>query len=180
MRLQARETNYGARIDYVLVTRGLLPWIKHGDILSSLKGSDHCPIYIDLHDEVTLESGETVKLSDAMKQKDGMQPPRIAAKYWEELAGKQTMLSNFFGKRGSQQSPPAEVLPPSDSLPVSESASVLSQASATSSTTTDAHWDAPTPSQSTAKPAAKASTAFRPAPAAPMKRKPLSKSSKQD
>ena len=108
MKLQARETNYGARIDYVLVTRGLLPWIKHGDIQPSLRGSDHCPVYVDLHDELTLDSGETIRLSDAMKQKEGMQPPRIAAKYWEELAGKQTMLSSFFGKRGAQPSPPVE------------------------------------------------------------------------
>ncbi|KAH9933485.1 Endonuclease/exonuclease/phosphatase [Fomitopsis serialis] len=124
-RLQARETNYGARIDYVLVTRGLLPW-------ASLKGSDHCPIYVDLHDELALDSGETVKLSDMMKQTEGMQPPRIAAKYWEELAGKQTMLSSFFGKR-SAQSPAAETSPPSDavmvptpSLPPSQSSSTMS------------------------------------------------------
>ncbi|PCH36272.1 DNase I-like protein [Wolfiporia cocos MD-104 SS10] len=98
-KLQARETNYGARIDYVLVTKGLLPWVKHGDIQPSLKGSDHCPIYIDLHDELVLETGETVKLRDAMRQDQATQLPRLAAKYWDELAGKQTMLSAFFGKR---------------------------------------------------------------------------------
>lgn len=118
MKLQARETNYGARIDYVLVTKGLLPWIKHGDIQASLKGSDHCPIYIDLHDELTLESGETVTLHDAMKQDTIKDPPRIAAKYWEEFAGKQTVLSSFFGKRSEvrQQSGPGSQ--PSSDPPV--------------------------------------------------------------
>ena len=99
MKLQARETNYGTRIDYVLVTKGLLPWISGGDIQASLKGSDHCPIYVDLHDEITLESGETIALRDAMKQAaDLKDPPRIAAKYWDEFSGKQTVLSAFFSK----------------------------------------------------------------------------------
>lgn len=82
-----------------MVTKGLLRWIKHGDIQASLKGSDHCPIYIDLHDEITLESGEKLSLRDAMQQgTERRQPPRIAAKYWEEFSGKQTLLSTFFMK----------------------------------------------------------------------------------
>ncbi|KAI0369805.1 DNase I-like protein [Pilatotrama ljubarskyi] len=99
MRIQARETNYGTRVDYVLVTKGLLPWIQHGDIQPSLKGSDHCPVYIDLREEITVESGDTIKLRDAMKQTDGPRdPPRIAAKFWPEFSGKQTNLAAFFGK----------------------------------------------------------------------------------
>ncbi|KAI0630732.1 Endonuclease/exonuclease/phosphatase [Trametes polyzona] len=115
MKLQARETNYGTRIDYILVTKGLLPWIQHGDIQPSLKGSDHCPIYIDLRDEITLESGEVVKLRDAMKQTDPpCPPPRIAAKFWDEFSGKQTVLSAFFGKRAESEK---------NALPSSQSAS---------------------------------------------------------
>ncbi|PIL25220.1 transcription factor [Ganoderma sinense ZZ0214-1] len=99
MKLQARETNYGTRIDYVLVTKGLLPCISGGDIQASLKGSDHCPIYVDLHDQIILESGETIALCDAMKQSPDLKdPPRIAAKYWDEFSGKQTVLSAFFSK----------------------------------------------------------------------------------
>ena len=175
-KLQARETNYGARIDYVLVTRGLLPWIKHGDILPSLKGSDHCPIYVDLRDELTLESGEIITLSDAMKQKDGMQPPRIASKYWEELAGKQTMLSSFFGKRSAQQPPLEEVSPPDDLPSISEPLSTLSQTSA-SSVTTDTPVEASTSSQSTTKVTPRISITPRPVGAAPTKRKPTEKAS---
>ncbi|KAI0793803.1 Endonuclease/exonuclease/phosphatase [Fomes fomentarius] len=99
MKIQARETNYGTRVDYILVTKGLLPWISHGDIQPSLKGSDHCPIYIDLREEITLESGAAVTLRDAMKQSSSLrEPPRIAAKFWDEFSGKQTVLSAFFGK----------------------------------------------------------------------------------
>jgi AP endonuclease-2 len=114
-RISARESNYGARVDYVLVTRGLLPWIKHGDIQPSLKGSDHCPIYIDLHDEITLESGTTLTLRQAMGQ-DGepKEPPRIAAKFWDEFSGKQTSLKAFFGKHGNISPAPSDGLPPSD------------------------------------------------------------------
>jgi AP endonuclease 2 len=99
-KIQARETNYGTRVDYILVTPGLMKWIKHGDIQPSLKGSDHCPIYIDLHDEITLHSGETVTLRDAMQQSTASKDlPRIAAKYWEEYSAKQTKLSTFFSKK---------------------------------------------------------------------------------
>ncbi|RPD64027.1 DNase I-like protein [Lentinus tigrinus ALCF2SS1-7] len=102
MKLQARETNYGTRVDYILVSKGLLPWISHGNIQPSLKGSDHCPIFIDLHDEITLQSGETLSLRDAMKQTPGFkEPPRLAAKFWNEFAGKQTVLSAFFGKHAA-------------------------------------------------------------------------------
>ncbi|KAI0080227.1 DNase I-like protein [Panus rudis PR-1116 ss-1] len=97
-KISARATNYGTRVDYILVTRGLLKWIKHGDIQPSLKGSDHCPIYIDLHDEMTLESGEKILLRDVMKQNEERDLPRIASKHWDEFSRKQTLLSSFFTK----------------------------------------------------------------------------------
>lgn len=62
-----------------------------------------------------LESGETVTLRDAMQQTDvARDPPRLAAKFWDEFSGKQTVLSAFFGKRAvskdasnnEQQTPP--------------------------------------------------------------------------
>lgn len=56
-KLSARETNYGTRIDFVLVTPGLLPWIKAADTLPSIKGSDHCPVFVDFHDEITDADG---------------------------------------------------------------------------------------------------------------------------
>ena len=90
-----------SQIDYVLVTKGLLPWIKHGDIQPSIKGSDHCPIYVDLHEEIELD-GQKLNLREQMLGSDPpKQPPRIATRYWDEYSGKQTMLSNFF-KKGAQ------------------------------------------------------------------------------
>jgi AP endonuclease-2 len=106
MKISARETNYGTRVDYILVTPGILPWIKHGDIQPSLKGSDHCPIYIDLHDEITTDAGEQLFLRDVLPMDGNREnPPRLAARRWEEFSGKQTLLSTFFGK-GNNLHPP--------------------------------------------------------------------------
>jgi AP endonuclease-2 len=97
------------QIDYILVTKGLLPWIKHGDIQPSINGSDHCPIYVDLHEEIEVE-GHRFNLRERMLGGDPpKQPPRIATRYWDEYSGKQMMLSSFFGKKGTQ--PPATQKP---------------------------------------------------------------------
>ncbi|KAG2136066.1 Endonuclease/exonuclease/phosphatase [Suillus bovinus] len=106
MKISARETNYGTRVDYILVTPGMLPWIKHGDIQPSLKGSDHCPIYIDLHDEITTDAGERLFLRDVLPINGTREDlPRLAARRWEEYSGKQMLLSMFFGKGNKLPSP---------------------------------------------------------------------------
>ncbi|KAG8932754.1 Class II abasic (AP) endonuclease [Tulasnella sp. 417] len=99
--LSARGSNYGSRIDYILVTKGLLPWFKSGDIQADVLGSDHCPVYIDLHDEIVLPSGETRTLISAMAMDNPAprEPPRICAKFWDEFSGKQTLVSAFFTKK---------------------------------------------------------------------------------
>lgn len=85
----------------------MLPWFKHGDIQPTIKGSDHCPVYIDLHDEITTHDGTKLTLRDAMKLSvDGgddttRDAPRLASKYWDEYSGKQKLLSNFFGKKAA-------------------------------------------------------------------------------
>ncbi len=141
MKLQARETNYGTRVDYILATKGLLPWITHGDIQPSLKGSDHCPIYIDLRDEITLESGEILSLHEAMKQTpDLKEPPRIAARFWEEFSGKQTVLSSFFGKHAVSKQ--KGDMPPF-STPAPTPGSGADRATATSLPSPDAPTDTP-------------------------------------
>jgi exodeoxyribonuclease-3 len=44
----ARERNIGWRIDYVFVSKGLLKKVKKAFILPEVKGSDHCPVGIEL------------------------------------------------------------------------------------------------------------------------------------
>lgn len=45
VKLSARQGNYGSRIDFVLASEGLLPYILKSDIRPDIHGSDHCPVY---------------------------------------------------------------------------------------------------------------------------------------
>ncbi len=47
-RAGARKRNVGWRIDYVLVSPGMVGQIMHVDILNEVMGSDHCPVLLDL------------------------------------------------------------------------------------------------------------------------------------
>ncbi|KAJ1587419.1 hypothetical protein NDA12_000517 [Ustilago hordei] len=94
--IDARPANYGVRLDYTLVTEGLLPWIKGADIQADVYGSDHCPVYVDLFDEREVD-GKTVKLKDLMHGGVGRLPPALAACHYDEFSGKQRKLASFFG-----------------------------------------------------------------------------------
>ncbi|KAF5328238.1 hypothetical protein D9619_013429 [Psilocybe cf. subviscida] len=122
-KIGARASNYGTRIDFVLLTPKLVPWVKAADIQPQVKGSDHCPVFIDLHDEITQSDGTIVKLSDVLGLAVGEgkvpDPPRIAAKFWDEH--KQNLLSSFFGKSSKSESPSTTQTP---TLTVSANASV--------------------------------------------------------
>ena len=86
-----------------------MPWIKAADIQPSIKGSDHCPVFVDLHDEITTDTGGKVVLRDLMHMgadSAKREPPRLAVKYWPEFQGKQMLMSNFFTKRGAEAPPP--------------------------------------------------------------------------
>ncbi|KAF8449246.1 Endonuclease/exonuclease/phosphatase [Boletus edulis BED1] len=137
-KISARETNYGTRIDYILVTQGMLPWIKHGDIQPFLKGSDHCPIFIDLHDEITTPTGQMLSLRQVMLSDRGQtEPPRLAARCWDEFSGKQTLLSSFFAKGGKMTTAaPAASDATDDSQPPGSPSPCSSHASAILSTDT--------------------------------------------
>ncbi len=49
-RAGARAKNIGWRIDYFLVSESFLPQVKDAAILSSVFGSDHCPVSIDINE----------------------------------------------------------------------------------------------------------------------------------
>ena len=44
-----RERNIGWRIDYFFISPKLLPKVKSAGILPNVKGSDHCPVTLDLN-----------------------------------------------------------------------------------------------------------------------------------
>ena len=76
----ARSTNYGTRIDYVLVGQELVPFLVDACVMSDILGSDHCPVYAEL----------SIDLVPASK------PPSLCSSYWPECAGKQKKLSACF------------------------------------------------------------------------------------
>jgi len=47
-RAGARQRNVGWRIDYIMVSKVLLPHVKKSFILNDVVGSDHCPVGIEL------------------------------------------------------------------------------------------------------------------------------------
>jgi AP endonuclease-2 len=85
--MNARATNYGTRLDYVLIDLRLGGEMDDCIILKDVTGSDHCPVkaIIDL------------KFVKAPKC------PSFCTKYYPEFAGTQKKLSEFFSKKSFDQ-----------------------------------------------------------------------------
>lgn len=60
-----RPANNGSRIDYVLCSEGLINWVVDSNIQEGLHGSDHCPVYATLADELEAD-GKKLYLLDRM------------------------------------------------------------------------------------------------------------------
>ncbi|KFM68318.1 DNA-(apurinic or apyrimidinic site) lyase 2, partial [Stegodyphus mimosarum] len=80
----ARLTNYGTRIDYVLLSSNLLPLLMNCDILSDYDGSDHCPVTAVLKCESVSEKS--------------VQLPSICTRLWPEFCGRQQTIQSFLQK----------------------------------------------------------------------------------
>lgn len=114
-----RPANYGTRLDYVLITPGLLPWVRDANILPSVMGSDHCPAFVDFYDQIEVPGRGTVhiweELNAGRTRTDAPPPPpAFAARYFDEFSGRQKKLSSFFGKKVEGAEP---ALLPSASAP---------------------------------------------------------------
>jgi len=46
--MKAREKNIGWRIDYFVVSERLFPRVRDSRILTTIMGSDHCPVEMEL------------------------------------------------------------------------------------------------------------------------------------
>lgn len=102
----------GARIDYILLTPGLIPWVAHSDIMPEIKGSDHCPVYVDFHDTLEIEGRGTVSIWDEMnpgRSRNGDPPvaPPLAIRHADDFSGKQPSLASWFGPKSSTPKPRA-------------------------------------------------------------------------
>ncbi|KAI8576033.1 hypothetical protein K450DRAFT_258577 [Umbelopsis ramanniana AG] len=102
-KIDARASNYGTRIDYVLASKGLEPWFKYSDIQPDFRGSDHCPVYADFHDVIEKCDPVGTKMADHIRDhltSDICSDPcQIAAVNFEEYSNKQKKLSNFFSAK---------------------------------------------------------------------------------
>lgn len=114
-KINARGTNYGTRIDYILASEGLLKWIKHCDIRPDIYGSDHCPVVAELHDEINDPLKGSIKLWDVMNpgrtQGQDIDPPKLAA---INSYGGQGSLGGWVVKGGA---PSGQPLAPSPAAP---------------------------------------------------------------
>lgn len=131
--IPSRETNYGSRIDYILATPGLLPWIKSCDIQPHILGSDHCPVVAQLHESITGPDGNPVYLWDLINvpgrsrdpQTAAPDPPKLAARFYTEFGAEQRLLSTFFGKRPGTVTNPVTISPATLAIQAGLSASIV-------------------------------------------------------
>ncbi|KAG4067278.1 hypothetical protein HA402_000269 [Bradysia odoriphaga] len=79
-RTNARQNNYGSRIDYIMVDKELSTYLEKAEVHSDIYGSDHCPISATFHTLIPVPAEK---------------PPLDAAKYYKEFCGKQTNLKRF-------------------------------------------------------------------------------------
>ncbi|KAF9908098.1 Class II abasic (AP) endonuclease [Linnemannia zychae] len=127
--INARPSNYGTRLDYILVTEKLVPWFKSCDRQPQVVGSDHCPVVAELATELAAElvmdkeklfatqqgqaDKEKILLQDVLDSYGGTTDHPLAARYFDEFSGKQQKLSAFFKKpaapsQGSGASTPTD------------------------------------------------------------------------
>jgi AP endonuclease 2 len=125
-KINARPGNFGSRIDFVLVTESMRSWIKDANIQEGLLGSDHCPVFADFHDRVTLEDGE-VAFADIMNPPgsfvDGerteewklQDAPSLSAKKMPEFDKRRNIMSMFSASKSPAKLPIKST--PEDSTP---------------------------------------------------------------
>lgn len=78
----ARKTNYGRRLDYILVDTELLPYVSDCAIMAEVEGSDHCPVVVTFNCDPVPSSI----------------CPQLSSKYMPKFKGQQQKLSFFFTK----------------------------------------------------------------------------------
>ena len=109
-KINARPGNYGSRIDFVLVSERMQPWIKDANIQEGLLGSDHCPVFADFYDTVQLDQHETVfadiinppgVFEDGLRKREWkvQNVPAFSAKRMPEFDKRRSIMSMFVGTK---------------------------------------------------------------------------------
>jgi AP endonuclease-2 len=99
-KINARPGNYGSRIDHILCSIGMKDWFQEANIQEGLMGSDHCPVYAILKDDVELD-GNKMNIFDMMNPpgvfKNGQRIRKITTKDHPPFSGK--LLPEFDKRR---------------------------------------------------------------------------------
>lgn len=96
---RARETNFGVRIDLMVVDRQFYDECVQGvGLLCDVHGSDHCPASLDIRDDLFREAGLPDRVGAARE------PPRFCTKFYKRFNAKQSTMSSFLSKPCSSDS----------------------------------------------------------------------------
>lgn len=90
---RARETNFGVRIDLILVDRQFYDEdVERVGLHCEVLGSDHCPVSLDIRDDPFVQFG----LNGGVRSiRD---PPAFCTKFYKRFVAKQSSISSFLGK----------------------------------------------------------------------------------
>ncbi|KAL8675264.1 MAG: hypothetical protein Q9168_000385 [Polycauliona sp. 1 TL-2023] len=99
-KVNARPGNYGSRIDYVLSSLDMKTWFSESNIQEGLMGSDHCPVYAVVKDQIDID-GKMVHNLDMMNPPgmflNGVRQREYSAKDMLLMSGK--LIPEFDGRR---------------------------------------------------------------------------------
>ncbi|KAL8889930.1 MAG: hypothetical protein Q9215_002855 [Flavoplaca cf. flavocitrina] len=99
-KVNARPGNYGSRIDYVLGSLEMRTWFSDSNIQEGLMGSDHCPVYAVIKDQIDI-NGETVHTLDMINPPGmflgGLRQREYSTKDMLPMSGK--LIPEFDGRR---------------------------------------------------------------------------------
>ncbi|KAL5014232.1 hypothetical protein ScPMuIL_008502 [Solemya velum] len=85
----ARQTNYGNRIDYILMNKSFVEVsLVDSVVMQEIEGSDHCPVKVEIN----------------ANNINPAKPPPLCTQFMPEFSGKQQKLSNFFIKMKRDES----------------------------------------------------------------------------
>ncbi|XP_067938949.1 DNA-(apurinic or apyrimidinic site) endonuclease 2-like [Watersipora subatra] len=92
-KIGARQTNYGSRIDYILLDQRIKHCVTSADVLSKYLGSDHCPVSVVL----------------SLDMQPSSQPPLMCSSH--RYKAKQQKLTMFMKKSDDIKKDPFDSLP---------------------------------------------------------------------
>ncbi|TGZ80473.1 exodeoxyribonuclease III [Ascodesmis nigricans] len=132
VKLNKRPGNAGDRIDYILASSDMKPWLCEANIQEGLMGSDHCPVYTIIKDTVVVDQQERNILDLVFPPgtyEDGVRqdkvpmpsPPPLCRKEFSEFKHRRSikdMFSNMSSKRSTPANLPQLTLSSLQSSPV--------------------------------------------------------------